>query len=562
LTFAVVASVCEAILVLQGAVDWPYLISFPYLVPLFVMGYELGSDVVRSARLARELHASRDELRDSEQRMSLAANAAELGFWEWDPDTNKVWLTERARAMFGGANLAPMVELDEFLARIHPEDRSALRASMSTAIRDASEYETEYRVASTDGATRWVAARGKVHLNGNTRPALLRAVSIDITRRKQAEERFRMVVEASPHGMIMVGPQGNIALVNAQTEKIFGYRRSELIGQSIDILVPERDRVNDPARRARFFTESRPRAIGAGRELFGRRKDGGDVPLEIGLNPIETPEGVFTLASIVDVTERRNAERESARQRNELAHLSRVAMLGELSGSLAHELNQPLTAILSNAQAALRFLAQDASNTDEVRAILSDIIDADNRAGETIRRLRLLFRKGEVENELIDVNTVVQEVLKILHSDLINNMVLPHTELEPDLPPVLGDRVQMQQVLINVMVNGSDAMSAIPQADRRLVVSSRRRTETEIMITIADQGCGIPAERLESVFEPFVTTKGHGMGLGLAVCRTIVCAHGGRIWATNNSDRGASIHITLPAAAAVELAGAGADAKI
>jgi C4-dicarboxylate-specific signal transduction histidine kinase len=223
-------------------------------------------------------------------------------------------------------------------------------------------------------------------------------------------------------------------------------------------------------------------------------------------------------------------------------------MLGELSGSLAHELNQPLTAILSNAQAAQRFLANKTADVEEVQEILRDIIDADHRAGDTIHRLRLLFKKGEVTHQSIDINLLVREVLTFLNSDLINNRVSAVAELQPDLPMVQIDRVQMQQVMINLIMNACDAMGHLDGAPRKLRVRTERLPDGEVHLSIHDNGCGIPSEQLEKVFEPFVTTKSKGMGMGLAVCRTIVTAHGGRLWATNNPDAGATLHLTLAVA--------------
>jgi C4-dicarboxylate-specific signal transduction histidine kinase len=286
--------------------------------------------------------------------------------------------------------------------------------------------------------------------------------------------------------------------------------------------------------------------MGAGRDLHGRRKDGSEVPVEIGLNPIDTPDGMAILASIIDITARRRIEAETAQQRSELTHLSRVAMLGELSGSLAHELNQPLTAILSNAQAAQRILGRGTGNLDEIREILKDIVEDDRRAGEVIKRLRTLFRKEEVRYRTLEVNDVVLDVLKLLRSDLLNRDVVVSAELAAGLPTVDGDPVQLQQVLLNLVMNGCDAMDGVP-GDRRMTLRTAAAAGGEVEVSVADRGRGIPPGDLERIFEPFVSTKAEGMGLGLAVCRTIVAAHRGRLWAANNAARGASFHFTLPA---------------
>jgi two-component system, LuxR family, sensor kinase FixL len=271
------------------------------------------------------------------------------------------------------------------------------------------------------------------------------------------------------------------------------------------------------------------------------------VPLEVGVSPMATGRGRFVLLSITDVSERTRAEAQAAELRNELAHLSRVTMLGELSGSLAHELNQPLTSILSNAQAAQRFLSRAEPDVGEVGEILRDIVAEDKRAGEVIRRLRALFKKGDVQRQVLDVNEVLQDVLKLARSDLINQGVGVDMRLAAVLAPVRGDRVQLQQVLLNLILNGCDAMANAVRADRRLDVCTAEAADGGgVRVSVGDRGCGVRPDDVERVFEPFYTTKAGGMGLGLAVCRTIVLGHGGRLWLENNRERGATAHLVLP----------------
>ncbi len=235
------------------------------------------------------------------------------------------------------------------------------------------------------------------------------------------------------------------------------------------------------------------------------------------------------------------------KQRNELAHLSRVTMLGELSGTLAHELNQPLAAILSNAQAALRFLAQDATALDDVRDILKDIVGDDKRASEVIQRLRLLLRKDEVQHQPLEMNEVVQDVLKLVRSDLASRNVAVNIDLSSELPAVIGDLVLLEQVLLNLIFNGCDAMAdAEPDEHRRLHIHTLWNGEA-VQVSVRDQGRGIALDDMQRLFEPFFTTKPQGMGLGLAICRNIITAHNGQLWATNNADCGASFYFTLPA---------------
>ena len=366
------------------------------------------------------------------------------------------------------------------------------------------------------------------------------------SRLSASEMRFRAVVEAVPSAILLVDDKGAIALANAQAEGLFGYTRAELVAMPVDRLVPERLRGAHAGLRSLYATNPQTRAMGAGRELFACRKDGSEFPVEVALSPMATDAGRFVLASVVDITGRRQLEQATARQRDELAHLSRVAMLGELSGSLAHELNQPLAAILSNAQAAQRYLAQSPPRVDQLGDILSDIVKSDHRARSVIQRLRSMLRKEQAQYHRLDINDVVEESLRLMRSDLLNREVWVDTDLAAALPAVNGDRNQLQQVLLNLMMNGFDAMDAVP-TDRRLRITTQGTAQGGVEFSVADRGSGIPPADLERIFEPFVTAKAQGMGLGLAICRSIVEAHGGRLWATNNADIGATLHCELPA---------------
>jgi PAS domain S-box-containing protein len=284
------------------------------------------------------------------------------------------------------------------------------------------------------------------------------------------------------------------------------------------------------------------------REYRVIRPDGEMRWISLHANAARDPEDgrVHVQGVSIDVTPRKLADIEARRRQAEIAHLSRVTMLGELSGAVAHELNQPLTAILSNAQAALRLLDQEDRPLGEVREILSDIVQEDRRAGEVIRRLRVLLKKGEVQLDPVELRSVVDDVLKLLRSDLLSQGVIVTTELADRLPRVLGDEVQIEQVLVNLVANACDAMAAKDSGARCVRLSADLEDSGAVRVSVADTGCGLPAEDLERVFEPFVTTKTQGMGLGLTVCRTIVGAHGGRLWAVNNEGGGATFHFTLP----------------
>jgi len=232
--------------------------------------------------------------------------------------------------------------------------------------------------------------------------------------------------------------------------------------------------------------------------------------------------------------------------REELAHVLRIATMGELTTALAHEINQPLTAIRSNAQAALRFMNTGAPDLNELREIPDDIIADDRRAAEVIIRLRALLKKQIVANEPLDINVIVDEVVGLLHSDAVIKNVSMEWDLAEDLPTVRGDRIQLQQVLLNLILNSFDAMEAMPVGKRRLVLQTAWQDEKTVGVSIQDTGVGLKGQDPDRLFKPFHTTKAEGLGMGLAISRSIIEAHGGKIWARENPDRGATFQFTLP----------------
>lgn len=249
-----------------------------------------------------------------------------------------------------------------------------------------------------------------------------------------------------------------------------------------------------------------------------------------------------------DISERRAEAAQIRQQRDELAHLSRVAMVGELSGAVAHELNQPLTAILCNAQAAQRLMRHASPDEAGLDDILRDIVSENKRAGEIIHRLRELLKKGEVQLLPVDINHVVREVIVLEHSDMVARNIVITTQLGSDLPFAMADRVQVQQVLLNLIINAADAMHANRPSERLITIRTHRVGENSVRIAVRDCGPGILAEKPEQIFEPFFTTKAHGLGLGLTICRSIIAAHGGRLWAANNDEGGATVTVELPIA--------------
>jgi PAS domain S-box-containing protein len=372
----------------------------------------------------------------------------------------------------------------------------------------------------------------------------------DVTAAKLADERLRLALEGLSTATLMVDQNGVIVLVNAACEQLFGHPRAELLGQKVETLVPDRFRDGHRSLRGAFSASPSGRRMGAGRELRARRKDGSEVAVEVGLQPIRSTSGPMTLCSVADVSERVRLERELQQYRAETAHYGRVAAAGELSAAIAHELNQPLTGILTNAQAGRRLLDAESPDLVELGETLEDIAADGRRAGEVIHRLRSLLRRSQPELKVLDVNELVQQVVRLTGSDLLLRGAALDVELAPRLPPVAGDRVQLTQVILNLVLNALDAMAGLPPERRRVRVRSLPAAGREIRLEVRDSGIGIPPEALPRLFEPFFTTKETGMGMGLSIVRSIVESHGGRIAAANNPGGGASFTVTLPAAAA------------
>ena len=366
-----------------------------------------------------------------------------------------------------------------------------------------------------------------------------------------AARRFRIVVEAAPNAIVMSDRAGAIVMVNAQAERMFGYSRGELIGRSIDLLVPERFRVGHPQMRAGFLSDPRPRPMGAGRDLYGLRKDGGEFPVEIGLNPIETDDGMMVLAAIVDITARKAAEtalRESQMRLQqlhaELLHVSRLSAMGAMAATLAHELNQPLTAIGNYMEAAAVILDRGGEvPVARLRGVVEHAGEQAVRAGQIIHRLRGFISRGDSEKRIEPVSPLVKEAAELALVGTRQKGIA--VRVEADLPEatIVADKVQVQQVLLNLLRNAAEAVADRANPEIALLAAT---DGDSVQISVVDNGSGLPDEVRAQLFQPFVSTKTTGMGLGLSISHTIASAHNGRLWAEPNPGGGTIFHLSLP----------------
>jgi NO-binding membrane sensor protein with MHYT domain len=278
-----------------------------------------------------------------------------------------------------------------------------------------------------------------------------------------------------------------------------------------------------------------------------------DDPANASLDPINLALAVagitfviLAFASIASLSEQKRAEEALRQAQADLARVNRLTTMGALTASIAHEVNQPIAAAATNADACMRWLSRDPPNLEEARAAAMRIAKDVTRAVEIINRIRLLFKKGATQRELLDVNDVVREMIVLLRGEMAQHSVSVRTELAADLPPVMGDRVQLQQVMMNLMSNGIDAMKDV-EGPRELAIKSQRAENAHLMVSVSDTGVGLPPQQTDQIFTAFVSTKLHGTGMGLSISRSIVESHSGRLWAADNSPRGASFHLTLPA---------------
>jgi PAS domain S-box-containing protein len=387
-----------------------------FSIILVPMSYELSRDVLRGTQLTKDLL-------ESEERMTMAAEAAELGVWNWDMPRNKIWGSERWLRLFGFES-GEAITFEEVIRRIHPDDRDAVVRDVRRALADGIEYAGEYRVVLPDGAERWIAARGRSHTDAKKAPV---------------------------------------------------------------------------------------RMMGTAMEITGRKRD----------------------------------ESEMAQLRLELTHLGRVMTMNEVSGSLAHEINQPLGAILNNASTAKILLSKVKDVPEDIDGILQDIIQDTKRAGDVVRKIRGMVKKGEFQLEPLQMNDLIEEVLELFHGSIVTNGVSIRLDLKPDLATVKGDRVHLQQVLLNLITNAVDAMVGTPS--KIMTIRSTMEAPDTVMVSVIDSGTGIDAARISDVFKPFHTTKKDGLGLGLAICKSIIEQHDGRIWGEANPAGGAIFSISLKA---------------
>jgi PAS domain S-box-containing protein len=522
-------------------------------VTFIVLGLGLLTSWMDRQFAAQKLQLQEAKLQRSEAYLAEAQRLTHTGSWAWRvAGRDALHLSEEWYRIYGFDPEKGPPAWEERLRRTHPEDRARWQGAIDRAIAEKSDYEVEFRILLPDATTKYIHTVGHPVLNGAGDLVQFVGSSTDITERQRAEQATRLlaaIVESSHDAIVSKSLNGVITSWNKGAERLFGYSAEEAVGQNITLIIPPERRDEE-----RTILEQLTRGERVDHfETVRMRKDGSLLDVSLTISPMKDASGRVVGASKLarDITERKRAEEALRQAQTDLAHASRLTTMGEFTASLAHEVKQPIAAAVTDANTCVRWITRDEPDLKEAREAAWRIVKDAKRATEIINRVRLLFEKGTPQRELVDVNEVAREMIVLLGDEASRHSISVRTELAEDLPHAIGDRVQLQQVLMNLIVNGVDAMHDV-DGPRELIIKSQPAENNELLLSVSDTGVGLPRQQADQIFNAFFTTKTHGTGMGLRISRSIIESHGGRLWAADNSPRGTNFYFTLPTKAAAD----------
>jgi two-component system sensor kinase FixL len=357
----------------------------------------------------------------------------------------------------------------------------------------------------------------------------------------------QVLMDAFLEGIVVIDTDGVVERFNTAAENMFGYSKDEMIGNNVDILMPGPDHEQHDNYIQRYLSTGIGKIIGKGREVKAQRKDGSFFPVHLAIGEVGWSGSIRFVAMLRDLTDHKRAEDRTLRLHTDMINASRLATMGEMAAAMAHEINQPLAAIVNYASAGKRMLKNDGSDIDSVVSALDSIDTQAHRAGKIIRRLRNFVKPEIVSRETASLCTIVQEICPLAELDARANNIALEIDVPENLPDIEADQLQIQQVILNLLRNGIDSMSEVNPEDRQLVLTACKVPDGDIRVDVIDRGHGISEEVGCNLFNTFFTTKQSGMGMGLAICKTIVQSHGGTLSYSNNLSAGATFSVTLPA---------------